>query len=77
MKDGGDGMRSALAALAILFLAACTANEPHRLTSDGRALEARVHPGDLTTEDGRQRIDSSALEVHDIRGLTAQPCSRI
>src|SRR5215471_9353931 len=58
-------MRSALAGLAILLLTACTANVPHRLTSDGKALEARVHPDDLSTEDGRQRIASSALEVHD------------
>jgi len=58
-------MRSALAALAILLLAACTANEPHRLTPQGKAVEARVHPGDLSTEEGRQRIESSALEVHD------------
>jgi hypothetical protein len=78
-------MRSALAALAILLLAACTANEPHRLTPQGKAVEARVHPGDLSTEEGRQRIEPSALEVisgHSgfftrpvtdiIRGLTAQ-----
>jgi len=58
-------MRSALAGLAILLLTACTANVPHRLTSDGKALEARVRPDDLSTEDGRQRIASSALEVHD------------
>jgi len=31
-------MRSALAALAILLLAACTANAPHRLTPQGNAV---------------------------------------
>jgi len=39
-------MKSALAFLAILLLGACTANAPHRLTPEGAALEARVHPGD-------------------------------
>lgn len=58
-------MRSAPAALAMLLLAACTANAPNRLTPDGKAVEATVHPGDLSTEEGRQRIESSALEVHD------------
>ncbi|HEY6931423.1 MAG TPA: hypothetical protein VJA66_17265 [Thermoanaerobaculia bacterium] len=58
-------MKSALAAVVILLLSACTANAPHRLTADGKALEAQVHPGDLATEEGRLRIETSALEVHD------------
>jgi hypothetical protein len=40
-------MRSWLAPLTILLLCACTANAPHRLTPQGEALEARVHPGEL------------------------------
>src|SRR5262245_52907344 len=63
--SGSRDMRSALAATAILLLAACTANAPHRLTPQGQAVEATVHPGDLSTEEGRQRVESSALEVHD------------
>src|SRR5262249_43292250 len=63
--SGSRDMRSALAATAILLLAACTANAPHRLTPQGQAVEATVHPGDLSTEEGRRRIESSALEVHD------------
>ncbi|HMF09288.1 MAG TPA: hypothetical protein VKJ00_09155, partial [Thermoanaerobaculia bacterium] len=58
-------MKSALAALAVLLMAACTANAPQRLTPDGRALVVQVGPSDLTTEEGRRRIASSALEVHD------------
>ena len=58
-------MRPWFALPAILLLGACTANAPHRLTAAGEALQVRVHPGDLDTPEGRARVETSALEVHD------------
>ena len=57
--------RSAAAFLAVLLLSSCTAHAPHRLNARGEAVEARIHPGDLATAEGRLRVESSALEVHD------------
>ena len=55
----------AIALAAFAFLAACTANAPYRLDSQGRALEVRLSPGELATPEGREKASTSALETHD------------
>ena len=50
---------------ALVCLAACTAHAPHRLDAQGRAVAMPVHDADFATREGRERVETSALEIHD------------
>jgi pimeloyl-ACP methyl ester carboxylesterase len=55
-------------ALAALVLGSCTAHAPHRLDKEGRAVAMTVHEADFATKEARERIETSALEVHEDEG---------
>ena len=50
---------------AVLLAVSCTANAPHRLDKQGRALAMSVQEGELATKEGREKLATSSLEVHD------------
>ncbi len=50
---------------AVLLSVSCTANAPHRVDAQGRALAMPVQEGELATKEGREKLATSSLEVHD------------
>jgi pimeloyl-ACP methyl ester carboxylesterase len=58
-------MKRAAVLAILLCLASCTSHAPHRLDSQGRAVAMTVHDSDFASKEARQRIETSAIEVHE------------